>query len=59
MKISVEEMIDATEPKSVEVLLDENGKTLWVNIDGICRLKVKRIEEIIFSGPVLKYHDKE
>jgi len=43
MKISVgDQMVDATDP-DVEVEVMFSNGTLWVNIDGVCRLRCTRI----------------
>lgn len=37
-------MLDITAPKAgVEVLVRDDGSVLWVNVDGICRLRICRI----------------
>lgn len=33
-------MIDITNPEEVEVVLRQDRRVLWVNIDGVCRLRV-------------------
>lgn len=41
------QLLDISEPEGVEVAIATNSvakeATLWVNIDGICRLRVTRI----------------
>lgn len=39
-------MIDISEPEGVQVEVVEGqaGKVLWVNVDGVCRLRICRIE---------------
>ena len=39
-------MIDLTAPKYVEVVIDKPGKIVWVNVDGICRLRCCQVDEI-------------
>jgi len=34
-----DQMVDVNAPIEVEVAISVNGKTLWVNVDGICRLR--------------------
>ncbi len=34
------QMLDITRPDNVEVQFSANGLTLWVNVDGICRLRI-------------------
>lgn len=42
--------VDSIEPKDVEVLVSEDGKSLWVNIDGICWLRAGRIKNLRLEG---------
>ena len=37
------QMIDIAEPEIVEICISEDGTAIWVNVDGICRLRVQRI----------------
>jgi hypothetical protein len=37
---------DATEPKLVQIIIREDAKTIWVNVDGVCRLRASMIEEV-------------
>ena len=39
-------LTDITEPGVVQITIDAKGKTLWVNVDGICRLRACRCGEI-------------
>ena len=36
-------LTDITAPEHVEVVVREDGKVLWVNVDGECRLRICRI----------------
>lgn len=38
-------MLDITAPKIVEVLVRVDEKVLWVNVDGVCVLRVCQIPE--------------
>ncbi len=41
MSINELQMLDINEPDlGVEVVVSSNGTRLWINIDGICRLRV-------------------
>lgn len=33
-------MIDIPEPSVCEIQIDKSGKRIWVNINGICRLRL-------------------
>jgi hypothetical protein len=48
MEIKVTEMLDINGPEQVEVLLRADHKVLWVNIEGICRLRVCNIQNFEF-----------
>jgi hypothetical protein len=39
-------MIDIARPEHVEVHISADAKTLWVNVDGTCRLRAGRIESL-------------
>lgn len=43
------EMLDITAPQVIEVEVREDGKVLWINIDGICRLRVCQINELVIT----------
>ena len=43
-------MIDKTNVKSVEVVVDSRGK-VWVNIDGECALRVQHAQVILIDDP--------
>lgn len=38
--------VDLTAPELVEVELNHDGTVLWVNVDGICRLRICRFKKI-------------
>jgi Lon protease-like protein len=40
-----DKMIDQLDAETVEVKVDQFGK-LWVNVDGICRLRIGKIKHI-------------
>lgn len=40
----MEEMVDLSNPTDVEVLIRQDGKTLWINVDGVCRLRICNIK---------------
>lgn len=56
-KVEVREvkMIDVTSPELVEVVISEDSKTLWINVDGICMFRACRIKELIFDGKGTKF----
>jgi hypothetical protein len=37
-------MLDLLEPNSVEISISADKTKLWVNVDGICRLRIQEIE---------------
>lgn len=41
------QLLDITGAKIVQVDIRKDRKTLWVNVDGVCILRVCQIEEII------------
>lgn len=51
MRINIgEQMIDIADPDSVEVVLD--NEKLWVNVDGVCRLRViaRKGKDFVLTG---------
>lgn len=38
--------LDITEPEEVDIVIRDDGKVLWVNINGICRLRLCKIKTI-------------
>jgi hypothetical protein len=47
-------MIDITEPNAdIEFLVKNDKQVVWVNVGGVCRLRICRIgqNKIILSGP--------
>jgi len=43
-------MIDITMAELVEVEIREDGKVLWVNIDGVCQLRVCHFKKLDIKG---------
>lgn len=41
--------IDLTGPRVVEVSVRQDGKVIWINVDGICRLRACQIETLIIE----------
>ena len=47
-KVSIsEQMVDVTAPEVVEVSIRDDGKVVWVNVDGICRFRACQIKTVI------------
>lgn len=44
-------LTDVTNPELVDIRISGDGKVLWVNVDGICRLRACQIK-------VLKIYDE-
>jgi hypothetical protein len=41
-------MMDITKPNTVvEVMVSNDGSVIWVNVDGVCRLRVSRIPHLL------------
>jgi hypothetical protein len=43
------QMLDITAPEIVEVQIRSDGTVLWVNVDGVCRLRICCITNFILS----------
>lgn len=42
-------MLDLTAPNIVEVSIREDGKVLWVNVDGICAVCIQDISQLVVN----------
>lgn len=41
-------MMDITKPDTVvEIMVSNDGSVIWVNVDGVCRLRVCRIPHLV------------
>lgn len=45
-----QELVDITAPDGVELVVRQDGKVIWVNVDGICVLRICRIGELKLTG---------
>lgn len=41
--------IEITAPEKVEVILDHTRSVLWINVDGVCRLRIAKITDITWD----------
>ena len=49
MPFDPEKALDVTGPVAVEVTIRNDKKVIWVNIDGVCMLRVCRIESLTIN----------
>jgi hypothetical protein len=49
MKEEVLQLLDITGAEHVEVLIRDDRKVIWVNVNGICRLRVCQIETLVVN----------
>jgi len=42
-------MLDITGANTVELQVRGDGKVVWVNVDGVCALRICRIDEVIVN----------
>lgn len=42
---------DITAPKAVQIQVREDGKVIWVNVDGVCMLRCCQIEHLSLDIP--------
>lgn len=45
----LDKQIDITGPDIVEISIREDGKVIWINVDGICACRVCRIKELVID----------
>ena len=42
-------MVDISNPDRVEITVDADGKTVWVNVGGVCRLRACKISSLAIA----------
>jgi hypothetical protein len=48
---SKESQVDITAPELVDITINEDGKVVWINVDGVCRFRAQRIKNLaIYDG---------
>lgn len=56
MKFKEYRMTDIVEPEHVEILIKHDKKTIWVNVNGICILRVEQIKQLeVNDESTIKY----
>lgn len=45
-RVVMPEQLDLMGARSVDITIRADGKTVWVNVDGVCRFRVCRIEQL-------------
>jgi len=38
--------LDLTEPECVEIEIQRDGKVVWINVNGLCRLRACKIKDL-------------
>lgn len=51
-------MTDIRSPEAVEIALDEAHETIWVNVDGICRLRICGVKHLTIED-MQEQHKKD
>jgi hypothetical protein len=51
------ELVDISSPKDVEVQVREDGKVMWINVDGVCRLRCCNIQTLHIHDPLALARD--
>ena len=41
--------VDIAEAETVEVLIRADGSVVWINVDGLCRLRACRVKNIVIN----------
>jgi hypothetical protein len=49
MSQTQQEMIDIMHPSVVEVEFSDDAKRLWINVDGVCRLRACAIDTLAIT----------
>lgn len=55
----IHDTLDFTGPEVVELLIRHDGKVVWINIDGICRLRACQIKTVILQDDRVQDRDYE
>ena len=50
-------LLDITNPENVEIRIRGDGKVIWVNVDGICRLRCCGITCLDINDERRSLHD--
>jgi hypothetical protein len=45
-QVMVDTLVDITAPQNVEIKIRSDGKVVWINIDGVCRLRACQVPKI-------------
>jgi len=59
MAEEIPQQLDITGAEVVEVGIRNDGRVLWVNVNGICRLRVCRIKTLVLQDARLKIDEEE
>jgi len=43
------EPLDVAAPEVVQVVVKDDGKVIWVNVDGVCLFRACRVEKLIID----------
>lgn len=43
------QLVDINGPEVVEIKIRNDGKVVWINVDGICRLRACQIKQLILE----------
>ena len=46
MKVHKFSSTDITSPESVEILVRPDGRTIWVNVNEVCLLRISKIDRL-------------
>ena len=47
--VVTKEMQDVAGPDYVEILIDSNGRRVWINVDGVCRFRACRVKNLVLN----------
>jgi hypothetical protein len=50
MKEEILQLLDITGAENVEVLIREDKKVIWINVNGLCRLRICQIKILEING---------
>ena len=44
----LDKQINITGPDIVEIAIREDGKVIWINVDGVCACRICQIKELVY-----------
>ena len=56
MDIHEQKLIDIRGPRDVEIVINADGTTIWVNIEGMCMFRAQNVENLVLDDDRNRRH---